>query len=442
MSYELRAHQVHAMDLLKSSLTRGKRKPILQMATGAGKTVLAGHIVRGALAKNNRVIFVVPSLSLVDQTVQSFYKQGITEVGVIQADHPLTNYSKPVQVATVQSLKNRKIPHADVVIVDECHVWWKFYEDWFARWDATIFIGLTATPWAKGLGLHYDDLLVAATTQDLIEQGFLSNFRVYAPSKPDLSKVKISMGDFNQSELSDVMSEKTLVADCVSTWLSLGENRPTLVFAVDRAHAKKLQNDFISQGISAGYVDAYTDGEEREEIRKKFHLGEIKVVCNVGCLTTGVDWDVRCIVLARPTKSKMLFVQMIGRGLRTAEGKSDCLILDHSSTHLNLGFVTDIHQDTLSKKTKGESNKSEREAPLPKECGKCKFVKPVSVHECPSCGFAPEKQSDVEVEVGELEELRQKKKINKEYSVDQKSDFYSQLIWLAGKFNYKDGWAK
>jgi Helicase conserved C-terminal domain len=90
-------------------------------------------------------------------------------------------------------------------------------------------------------------------------------------------------------------------------------------------------------GVSAGYIDAYTPSAERKQIERQFHAGEITVVCNVGCLTTGADWDVRCIILARPTKSEMLFVQIIGRGLRTATGKLDCLILDHSDTHARLG---------------------------------------------------------------------------------------------------------
>jgi superfamily II DNA or RNA helicase len=143
------------------------------------------------------------------------------------------------------------------------------------------------------------------------------------------------------------MDRPELVADVVETWIKRGENRSTLCFAVDRAHAKNLQQQFESAGIRCGYIDAYTDSEERERIADLFHDGTYRVVCNVGCLTTGVDWDVRCIILARPTKSEMLFTQIIGRGLRTADGKDDCLILDHSETHLRLGFVTDIHHESL-----------------------------------------------------------------------------------------------
>ena len=325
---QLRPHQTAALDMLKLSLGKGHKRPMVQAPTGFGKTVLAGAIVKGALAKGNRIIFCVPAISLINQTVQSFHREGIHDIGVIQADHEMTNPAMPVQVASIQTLHRRNIPMADVVVIDEAHRWFKFYERWFELWNAVPFIGLSATPWTKGLGKHYDDLIIAATTQELIDQGYLSDFRVYAPSHPDLSGAKTRAGDYVEEQLAEVMNENTLVADAVSIWKQKAENRPTLCFCVDRAHAKHMQERFKAAGVPAGYIDAYTEMPERDEIAKKFHAGEIKVVCNVGCLTTGVDWDVRCIVLCRPTKSEILFTQIIGRGLRTAEGKDDCIARD------------------------------------------------------------------------------------------------------------------
>jgi superfamily II DNA or RNA helicase len=97
-----------------------------------------------------------------------------------------------------------------------------------------------------------------------------------------------------------------LVADVVETWITHGKGRPTLCFAVDRAHAMHLQQKFIASGITAEYIDAYTDAIVRRAIAERFHNGGVEIVRNVGCLTTGIDWDVRCIILARPTKSEML----------------------------------------------------------------------------------------------------------------------------------------
>jgi DNA repair protein RadD len=286
------------------------------------------------------VLFVVPALSLIEQTVQMFWDEGIRDLGVIQADHAMTAPERPVQVASVQTLMRRALPGCDVVVIDEAHRWFDFYGTWMTHpeWARIPFIGLSATPWTRGLGRYYDDLIIAATTADLIEAGFLSRFRVFAPSHPDLSEVRTVAGDYHEGDLGEVMSERTLVADVVETWLKRAQNRSTLCFAVDRAHAKHLQAKFHEAGVATGYVDAHTPPDERERVRQQFADGRLRVVCNVGCLTTGVDWDVRCVILARPTKSEILFVQIIGRGLRTAEGKDDCLILDHSDTHLRLGL--------------------------------------------------------------------------------------------------------
>jgi DNA repair protein RadD len=432
--------------MLKRSLGTGHRRPVVQAPTGFGKTVLAGAIVRGALAKGKRIMFVVPAISLIDQTVQSFASEGIRNIGVVQADHPMTNYAMPVQVASAQTISRRaRMPEVDLVVIDECHRWFKFYETWMAEWDAIPFIGLSATPWTKGMGKHFDDLVIASTTQELIDAGFLSQFKVFAPSHPDLSNVRAVAGDFHEGDLAEVMGGATLVSDCVDTWIKNGENRPTLCFAVNRAHAKKLEQDFLSRGISAAYIDAFTDMQERARTARDFQQGYTKVVCNVGCLTTGIDWDVRCIILARPTKSEMLFVQMIGRGLRTAEGKADCLIFDHSDTHLRLGFVTDIHHDTLDDGKKRENSTQERKEPLPKECPKCTFLKPAKCGQCPQCGFKPERQSDIEHAQGELAELNPgtaaQRKANRAMTPEQKEAFYGELRTYAIQHGYKEGWA-
>jgi DNA repair protein RadD len=126
---------------------------------------------------------------------------------------------------------------------------------------------------------------------------------------------------------------------------------------------------FEEAGVRAGYIDCLTKDDERKDIRSKFASGDYQVVCNVGVLTTGVDWDVRCIILARPTKSEILFVQIIGRGLRPAKGKDHCLVLDHSDTTSRLGFVTDIHHEELNDgKTRVSTTRGIR---LPKECPRC-----------------------------------------------------------------------
>ena len=387
---------------------------MVQAPTGAGKTVLAASMVTGALAKGNRVLFVVPFLSLIEQTVAAFKAQGIDAVGVMQGYHWMTDGSQPVQVASIQTLQRRMLPMSDLVIVDEAHRWFAFMGEWMARpeWQKVPFIGLSATPWTKGLGKHYDDLIVAATTSELIELGFLSPFRVFAPAHPDLSGVKVVAGDYHEGQLSETMQQPVLVADTVSTWLRLGEDRPTLVLRRRPCSCQEADRP-VRGGRCADRLcrREYAHRRARED-RRRLREGQIKVIVNIATMTTGVDLDVRCIILARPTKSEILYTQIVGRGLRTAEGKQDCLILDHSDTTLRLGFVTDIHHEHLDdgRHKKSKASARDKSPPLPKECPSCHYLKPAGVHRCPECGFVPERRSAIEEKAGSLVQLNGKRR--------------------------------
>ena len=447
MATELREHQSLAMERLRRSIAGGCRRVVLQAPTGAGKTRIAAAVVEGARAKGNRVLFTVPALSLVDQTVEMFYHEGIYDVGVIQADHMLTDWSKPVQVASVQTLMRRPLPEAHVVVIDEAHRFFDWYGTWMKMpaWQQIPFIGLSATPWTRGLGKYYDELIIAATTQELIDAGYLSKFRVFAPAHPDLAGVRTVAGDYHEGDLGTAMDKAPLVADIVDTWLKRGEDRSTLCFAVNCAHAKNICERFDAAGVSAAYMDAYTEVNERSIIFRKFQAGEIKVICNVGVLTIGVDLDVRCLILARPTKSEILFVQILGRCLRIADGKKDALVLDHSDTHSRLGFVTDIHHEHLDMGRERQKAKP-REA-LPKECPQCAALRPPRVAVCPECGFKPEVTSRITTEEGELEEIapgvarKPYKPKPIQLTMFEKADLYGQLKWYAQQHGYKDGWA-
>jgi superfamily II DNA or RNA helicase len=440
---ELRQYQTDAIASLRQSLAAGHKRPVMQLPTGAGKTIIAADIIRMARKKGSRVIFAVPALSLIDQTVEKFVAAGIWEIAVMQGQHEMTDRSQPVQVCSVQTLMRRTLPDADLVIVDEAHVQFNFIHEWAnnSAWAKIPFVGLTATPWAKGMAKVWDDLIIATTMQQLIDMGHLSDFKVYAPAHPDLTGVKTKMGDFEAKGLGEAMDKGALVADIVSTWLERGGGRPTICFCVNRTHAKHIEKQFQEAGVAVDYVDAFTDNADRREVFKRFANGDTKVICNVGVLTTGFDADVRCIILARPTKSEMLYVQMIGRGLRPAEGKDHCLILDHSDTTVRLGFVTDIHHDKLDDGLAKKAKPVEKEK-LPKECPKCAFLRPPKVRVCPSCGFVPEAVSSVESVGGELHELMRDKTIKpKDWTIQQKQFFYSELLGHAFMRGYKTGWA-
>ena len=219
----------------------------------------------------------------------------------------------------------------------------------------------------------------------------------------------------------------------MQTWLKHGRGRPTLCFAVNRVHAEHIQTKFLEAGVSAGYVDCFSKEDERKAVRQKFANGEYEVVCNVDVLTLGVDWDCRCIILARPTKSEMRFVQAVGRGLRPAEGKDHCLILDHSDTTRNLGLVTEIHHEVLDDGRKRQSSKRDS-ARLPKECPQCACLRPVHTNVCPHCGFEAKVRNNVFTVDGELTELDRRKQ-----PIIDRSDIYAQIKGAVLERGWKPG---
>lgn len=433
----LRTHQIEAIDLLRQSLASGKKRVVIQGPTGFGKTLTAAKIIEGALAKGNTVIFTAPAISLIDQTVAAFENEGISDIGVMQANHPRTDPSQPVQVCSVQTLARRQVPHAAVVIVDECHMQFAVIDRLMHERDDVVFIGLSATPWAKGMGRRWQDLVIPTTIGELIDQGFLSRFRAYAPDVPDLSNVRTRNGDYVEEDLEKIMVGEALMGNVIETWLQRGENRPTLLFGVNRAHAKALQSAFERAGVAAGYCDAYTDTVERARLKRQFEEGEISVVCSVRTLIIGVDWPVSCIIDAAPTKSEMLHVQKIGRGLRVNPGTEDLLILDHAGNSLRLGLVTDIHHDRLNK---GKPNKRDASRggaeKLPQSCSQCETLH--TGLQCPACGHMRYPVDKVKIVEGDLVEVAHKQRAT---PIEDRQRFFGMCIWLSRERGYDAGWA-
>jgi superfamily II DNA or RNA helicase len=433
---ELRPHQSRAIALIRQSLGKGLKRVVCEAPTGFGKTLTAAKIIEGSMAKGKRVIFTAPAVSLIDQTVSAFEAEGLTDIGVMQASHPRTDPTAALQVASVQTLARRDIPEAALIIVDECHLRAKVIEKLMKERDDVFFIGLSATPWAKGMGLLWQDKVTPCEIGDLIEAGYLSRFTAFAPDIPDMSGVKTVAGDYSEAGSADVMEGKALMASVVETWLERGENRPTLLFGVNRQHAKNLHDAFERAGVAVAYCDAFTDVVERQIIERRFRSGEVKIACSVRTLTTGVDWPVSCIIDAAPTKSEMLHVQKIGRGLRVNDGTEDLLILDHAGNSLRLGLVTDIRHPTLDRTPPGEKQRKEPGEKLPKECANC-----AALHvglTCPFCGHERKPVAGVETVDGELVQITGKKaKPTKE----EKQAFYSMALWMADERKYKKGWA-
>lgn len=443
--YKLYDYQEKAISLLRDSFRKGLTRPVLQAPTGAGKTVIFSHIVASALDKGKKVLVIVPFLSLIEQTHKFFQKCGIPMAGIIQGQHPLTNSKKRLQIGTIQSLARRGFPEVDLIIFDECHLTYESFTNHISKVNTPV-IGVTATPWAKGMGKHYNNLLKPVSMQELMDKNYLSEYIAYAPCEPDMSGVKTSKGDYEETETGKRMSTAKITGSITKTWLELGNNEPTICFCVNVAHAGHVGAAFDKIGISNAVITASTDKEEREELFEKFNKREVTILINIATLIAGLDVDCRCIIYARPTKSEIRLVQCIGRGLRTADGKERMILLDHSGSISKLGFPEDIDHNELDcgeKKTIETKKKEseEREERLPKECPKCDALKPVGENKCPFCEFEPRATENVEVIEGTLSQVKGKTtKIDKQYIWSQLKGYQFEQRFK-GKIK-ADGWVK
>jgi superfamily II DNA or RNA helicase len=277
-----------------------------------------------------------------------------------------------------------------------------------------IIIGLTATPCrgdGRGLGNIFETMIECPQIGELITLGHLVKLKIFAPAPPDLRGVEVaSTGDYVVNQLSDRMDTDELVGDIVEHWLKHAQRRRTVIFAVDVAHSVHITNELIKSGVRAEHLDANTPQDDRDAIIERLASGATEVICNCMILTEGFDLpDIGCIVLARPTRSLGLFRQMIGRGLRPAEGKANIVILDHSGGVYRHGRPDDAIEWTLDTDRKAtnvthEARVAEHQDPFC-ECTACGHLRMRGMA-CDNCGWEPKPRGhDVEWIDGDLVEL-------------------------------------
>lgn len=452
MKFPPRPYQIEAMVKMRAAIKAGLRRIVLQASTGVGKTYLGAWIAEGALAKGNKVAFVAPYTVLINQTVDRFVEQGISpyDIGVMQGNHEMTNPSCPLQICTAQTLSNRLLPDSDVVIVDECHLMYKVILEWMADHPEKIFIGLSATPWAKGMAKHWQHLIKIKSLQQNLDDGTLSPYRLWSFGNPDVSGVKTQNGDYQQGQIAEILSNYKIIGDIRDQWLKHAGDRQTIAFCVNVMHANKVCNNLESAGIKAEVITAKTPLDERTEMFKRFEGRRTQILVSVGCLIAGFDSYVDCIIWAVRTKSPIKFIQGIGRGLRTGPGKDHCMVLDFSGTFCyELGYPENLDaefselDDGKQKESAGserrvkpnlcpecnfDKGKGVHECPEchhipPNPCPSCEEEKGPGVHECPKCGFKPRTSQDVDVYEMELSEIKGKAAPTKE----EKQAFWSEL---------------
>ena len=444
---ELRLYQNTAIDNLRASIRAKNSRVLLQASTGAGKTIVACEMIRLAIAKQKRVLFIAHRKEIINQSSQKLDDFEIDH-GVIMANHQRVN-NHSVQVASIQTLMRRDKPDADLVVIDEAHLScsssYKAIVEYYA--DATI-IGLTATPIrldGKGLGEIYSEIVGVVPMSQLIEEGHLVKPRVFAPFTPDMKGVRKNKGDYDASETAKLMDRKEITADIVKHWATSAADRKTIVFASSVEHSKNIVSEFTDNGISAKHLDANSPANIRDQTLQDWRDGKFTVLSNMGLFIEVLEVPAAaCCILARPTKSLTIYLQAVGRVMRPHESKTDCVILDCAGLTYEHGFVDDAREWTLD----GKIKRPKEDVPAVHICEECfaAYSKAQHPHECPECGFlTPVETKTVEhadVDMRELtpsmvDEIRKQNKRNDLRQCKTLDDYLA----MARRYSYKIGWA-
>lgn len=451
----LRDYQVDAIQRLGVEFVQGNRVVLLALATGAGKTTVGAEMIRGAVAKGRRVLFIAHRKELIDQASKRLAEFGI-EHGVIMGDrHPRANPGLPVQVGSIQTLVKRELPQFDFIIIDEAHH--ARADSYQAVIDASPtakVVGLTATPWredGRGLGDLFKGIVVGATPQQLVERGFLCPLGGFVFYEPDLVGIeRKKSGDYQEDQLAERMNKRTVIGDIVTRWKERAGGVKTVVFACNVQHSRDIVAEFVAAGVPAAHVDGETPKAERAAILGRLATGELQVVSNCQILTEG--WDLPslgCVILARPTTSLALFLQMAGRGLRPAPGKERLLIHDHSGSLKVHGLPTWDRDYSLAAPARrvGAQGPS-----IVKICPDCLGAIPAGSASCPLCGviFETEPQEVTKVRAEDaaeqsVDELDQERHAQlqriKRATIEDKCREYLRLQEVCTQRGHNPGWA-
>lgn len=446
----LRDYQKDLVTAVRNECIAGHKRILMVLPTGGGKTYICADISSRTAGKDGRVLCLMHRRQLVGQMADKFADYGL-DTGIIMAGIE-PDLDAKIQIGTIQTYSRRlKIDDdghhpffvdADVIIIDEAHrSLSQTYQKVLGLYADKIVTGVTATPCLSsgvGMGKYYQALVDKVSVKELQKTGDLVQFIYYAPTKPDLKKIKTIAGDYDTKGLEKVMNKQKLVGDVFLNWSKIAGGMQTIVFAVNVKHSMALRDEFVRNGIAAEHLDARSDEETRESVLARLFSGDIQVVTNVGLYVEGFDYPaVECIVLARPTKSMGLYRQMAGRGGRPAPGKKSVIIIDHGGCVDRLGFIEDDVVWTLDGKkiacTKRVVRKKEAHIMT---CDMCDFM--FSGKRCPQCGTEVESYGKkIEALDAELVNVCGKKE---KHTIEEKYRFFGMLEHERRVRGYKPGW--
>jgi DNA repair protein RadD len=440
---KLRKHQESGENMLRQSIRKGHKRIILAAPCGYGKTVVGVDILEKVVRNGKRGIFICDRIKLVQQTLEAFDRKGI-RVGVMQGEHWRSDPEAPIQIASIQTLvRRRHLPIFHVAIVDECHTHYQSLTKMMDSMSNVIFIGFSATPFSKGLGRHYTDLVVPITSEQLIDQDFLCPVTYYGGKHVDLKNVKTKRlptggSDFDPKSLAKATEDDhKLVGDIIENFKRFGKGQ-TIAFCPSIKTSKKLVEMFEKAGIRAEHIDGYMDDEERQVIYEAHDAGDFQVLSCSQLLNTGYDAPrVQTLIDLKPTKSLISYVQRAGRIMRTHPNKTRAIYLDHAGNVQRFGFAESITPDKLDDGEKVFNERDQIKEKKEPELAVCPQCFQHYISRC-VCGYERPRREVLKTDDQILKEL---KKVNRTTDPDEKARWLAELQLHGNRKGFRSGWA-
>lgn len=407
---KLRDYEARAVRVLPG-LLNVHRRVVAVAPTGSGKTVIAAALIRKMTEA--RVLWLAHRIELLNQACEQLEAAGVPRKDIgLMSGSKTTNANARLLVAGVGMFRHRMIPNVDMFVVDEAHhVAATSYREILEVKKDPCLLGLTATPWrldGEPLGDVFKHMHVMAEPVDLIAEGFIRKAKVYscldkAGARALTKGLTTSGGDWSRNKLEKVMRKAKLMGDVVSEWKRLAEGLATLVFATTVAHGEDIRKRFLAARISCEIVSWETHAKQRTATLNRLRVGETLVVVNVAVFTEGLDCPpVKCVIVARPTKSLTLWRQMLGRASRP-HGDAKPVALDHAGNVWRLGLAEAEVPWSLDGRVRLVGN-----APV-KKCIACEEMIPISAKNCPECGAEqPTDDGQLEERNAELRRVKER----------------------------------
>lgn len=430
---KLRDYQLEAKSLIRESFSKGKRRVILCMPTGSGKTVTFVDMVADTISSGKRVMIICDRKELIGQALNKMNQLGLSPT-VIAPKYK--QYPNNVYLASVDTLRRRELPVVDLIIIDEAHkqTFDKIVIKYIELMNPYI-IGATATPLRKGkqncLSTMYEDIVEPVTTSNLIDRGFLVTARTFA-SKRDFSDVKKKGYEYDNKALYEKFNQSKLYDGVVENYLKFSPGKKAICFNVNVEHSLQMVQRFKDSGIAAVHLDGKTPDALRRRILKDFSSNNF-ILSNCSVLTTGFDEpSIETVIVNRATMSLPLYLQMTGRGSRLFTNKENFTIMDQGANVYRHGLWQDEREWDIIKK----SSRSDGVAPI-KCCENCEAINHASARKCSECG-TPFEIKKKELKKGEFIEVNPRRGMRKK--PDFKTCTRQELADYAKLMGYKPGW--